>query len=98
MGDIPDNELAEILERRCGIAPSYAKKLVATMRELQRRRQVSHWEAPAGCFEHKRVALLWQCAQICQLLCWVWQRTCKHTHKVCQVWLQVCMVAVMILS
>jgi midasin (ATPase involved in ribosome maturation) len=30
-----------ILEKRCAIAPSYAAKLVATMRELQRRRQVT---------------------------------------------------------
>lgn len=40
VGDIPDGELATILEKRCSIAPSYAAKLVATMRELQRRRQV----------------------------------------------------------
>ena len=39
--DIPDGELAAILEQRCALAPSYAKKLVATMRELQRQRQVS---------------------------------------------------------
>lgn len=36
--DIPDGELAEILEKRCAIAPSYAAKLVAVQRELQRRR------------------------------------------------------------
>jgi len=40
--DIPDNELHVILERRCAIAPSYAAKLVAVMRELQRRRAVSN--------------------------------------------------------
>lgn len=39
--DIPDTELATILEQRCALAPSYAKKLVASMRELQRQRQVS---------------------------------------------------------
>ncbi len=39
MGDIPDTELTTILERRCAIAPSYAAKLIVTMRELQRRRQ-----------------------------------------------------------
>lgn len=39
--DIPDDELAVILENRCGIAPSYAAKLVDVMKELQRRRQVS---------------------------------------------------------
>jgi hypothetical protein len=32
----------EILNKRCGIAPSYASKLVAVMRELQRRRQGSN--------------------------------------------------------
>ena len=37
--DIPDGELATILHRRCDVAPSYAAKMVATMRELQRQRQ-----------------------------------------------------------
>lgn len=41
--DIPDSELASILEQRCALAPSYSKKLVASMRELQRQRQVSFW-------------------------------------------------------
>ncbi len=41
VGDIPDTELANILQERCALAPSYAVKLVAVMRELQRRRQVS---------------------------------------------------------
>ena len=38
--DIPDGELATILHRRCNVAPSYAAKMIATMRELQRQRQV----------------------------------------------------------
>ena len=42
VGDIPDTELATILQERCALAPSYATKLVAVMRELQRRRQVCH--------------------------------------------------------
>lgn len=40
--DIPDNELHIILEKRCKIAPSYSVKLVAAMRELQRRRSISN--------------------------------------------------------
>ncbi|GAB4814206.1 hypothetical protein N2152v2_001252 [Parachlorella kessleri] len=40
--DIPDTELITILEKRCAIAPSYASKLVAVMRELQRRRASSN--------------------------------------------------------
>ena len=40
VGDIPDAELAIILQQRCALAPSYSTKLVAVMRELQRRRQV----------------------------------------------------------
>ena len=40
VGEIPDAELANILQERCALAPSYAAKLVAVMRELQRRRQV----------------------------------------------------------
>jgi midasin (ATPase involved in ribosome maturation) len=37
--DIPESELETILEKRCGIPLSYAKKLVAVMLELQRYRQ-----------------------------------------------------------
>jgi midasin len=40
--ELPDSELAEILHKRCGIAPTYAAKMVAVMRELQRRRQRSN--------------------------------------------------------
>ncbi len=39
VGDIPDSELAHILQQRCALAPSYSAKLVAVMRELQRLRQ-----------------------------------------------------------
>lgn len=42
MDDIPDDELHEIVEKRCAVAPSYAKKMIAVMRELQRRRSVSN--------------------------------------------------------
>lgn len=38
-GDVPKEELQEILTKRCQIAPSYAKKTVAVFLELQRRRQ-----------------------------------------------------------
>ena len=48
VGDIPEPELAEILEKRCAIAPSYAAKLVAVMRELERRRQVTCLPLAAG--------------------------------------------------
>lgn len=40
--DIPDQELAEILEGRCSIPRSFASKMVTVMRELQRRRQTSN--------------------------------------------------------
>ena len=40
--ELPDTELGEILGKRCGIAPSYATKMVAVMRELQRRRQAAN--------------------------------------------------------
>eukprot|EP01132_Coremiostelium_polycephalum_P002326 gene2326-2870_t len=39
--DIPENELEEILSKRCALPPSYCKKLVAIMRELQLNRQGS---------------------------------------------------------
>lgn len=37
--DVPQDELETILCQRCKIAPSYASKIVAVFRELQRRRQ-----------------------------------------------------------
>ena len=39
VGDIPDDELRIILNKRCAVAPSYAAKIVEVMRELQRRRR-----------------------------------------------------------
>ncbi len=39
--DLPDEELQEILQKRCDLAPSYSAKLVEVMRDLQRRRQSS---------------------------------------------------------
>jgi midasin len=39
--DIPEDELITILEKRCGIPPSYCQKMVAVMKELQKRRQRS---------------------------------------------------------
>lgn len=40
VGDLPDSELETILQQRCALAPSYAKKLVSAMRDLYRTRQV----------------------------------------------------------
>lgn len=40
--DIPDEELHEIIEKKCLIAPSYSKRMISVMRELQRRRSVSN--------------------------------------------------------
>lgn len=40
VGDLPDSELEYILQQRCALAPSYAKKLVSVMRDLYRTRQV----------------------------------------------------------
>lgn len=39
--DIPEHEVEVILEKRCELPPSYCKKLVAVMVELQRHRQSS---------------------------------------------------------
>lgn len=39
IGELPDNELATILETRCPIPRSYCQRLVHIMRELRRRRQ-----------------------------------------------------------
>ncbi|KAJ0755641.1 putative von Willebrand factor, type A, AAA+ ATPase domain, midasin, midasin, AAA lid domain 7 [Helianthus annuus] len=39
--EIPQNELITILEKRCKIAPTYAKKMIDVMKDLQLRRQSS---------------------------------------------------------
>lgn len=39
--DIPEDELIEILEKKCKIPRSYAKKMIEVMKELQLRRQKS---------------------------------------------------------
>ncbi|MQL83110.1 hypothetical protein Taro_015596, partial [Colocasia esculenta] len=39
--EIPENELAEILEKRCKIPLSYAKKMIEVMKDLQLHRQKS---------------------------------------------------------
>ncbi|KAK2975328.1 hypothetical protein RJ640_013841 [Escallonia rubra] len=39
--EIPQDELSEILEKRCKVPESYAKKMVAVMKELQLHRQSS---------------------------------------------------------
>ena len=39
VGEIPDDELVTMLNKRCGVADSRAVKMVAVMRELQRRRK-----------------------------------------------------------
>jgi midasin len=39
VGEIPDPELVTMLNKRCGVAESRALKMVAVMRELQRRRK-----------------------------------------------------------
>ncbi|WFD33761.1 hypothetical protein MCUN1_000578 [Malassezia cuniculi] len=38
-GDVPQDELATILTRRCSVAPSYAERIVNVFVELQRRRE-----------------------------------------------------------
>ncbi|KAH9296173.1 hypothetical protein KI387_039761, partial [Taxus chinensis] len=40
--DIPGEELCMILEKRCEVPPSYARKMVEVMRDLQRHRQSSN--------------------------------------------------------
>ncbi|KAG8831558.1 hypothetical protein FRC17_002942, partial [Serendipita sp. 399] len=37
--DVPQPELEQIIRERCGIAPSYAQRIVSVFRELQTRRQ-----------------------------------------------------------
>ncbi|KAF7800661.1 midasin [Senna tora] len=41
VGEIPDDELSTILEKRCEIPQTYAKKMVEVMKDLQLRRQSS---------------------------------------------------------
>jgi hypothetical protein len=60
VGDIPDGELATILEGRCALAPSYAAKLVAVMRALQRRRQARALRASLPAAAVPRMLQGWQ--------------------------------------
>ena len=52
VGDIPDGELAIILELRCEIAPSHAAKLVDVLRTLERHRQVGLGSSADGMADH----------------------------------------------
>ena len=38
VGDIPEDELITIIEKRCGLPPSYCKRMVSVMKDLQKRR------------------------------------------------------------
>ena len=59
VGDIPDDELRIILNKRCSIAPSYAAKIVEVMRELQRRRRASRAFAGKDGFVTARDLFRW---------------------------------------
>lgn len=58
-GDVPKEELAEILTKRCQIAPSYAKKTVAVFLELQRRRQAGRVFEQKNAFATLRDLFRW---------------------------------------
>jgi midasin len=58
-GDVPKEELEEILCRRCQIAPSYAKKTVAVFLELQRRRQAGRVFEAKNAFATLRDLFRW---------------------------------------
>lgn len=57
--DIPDTELHVILEQRCKIAPSHARKMTEVMRELQRRRLASNMFAGRHGFITPRDLFRW---------------------------------------
>jgi len=59
MGDIPPGELVSILERRAGLAPSYAKTMVATMKALRRRRNAGNLFMGQDGFMTPRDLLRW---------------------------------------
>jgi midasin len=59
VGDIPDDELRIILNKRCAVAPSYAAKIVEVMRELQRRRRASRAFAGKDGFVTARDLFRW---------------------------------------
>ena len=59
VGDIPDDELRIILNKRCSVAPSYAAKIVEVMRELQRRRRASRAFAGKDGFVTARDLFRW---------------------------------------
>ena len=59
VGDIPDDELRIILNKRCSVAPSYAANIVEVMRELQRRRRASRAFAGKDGFVTARDLFRW---------------------------------------
>ena len=57
--DVPQAELETILHQRCRIAPSYAQRIVAVFRELQKRRQASRVFESRGSFATLRDLFRW---------------------------------------
>ena len=57
--DIPHEELKEMIEKRCKIAPSRAEKIVQVMQELHRRRQCSNIFAGRKAFVTPRDLFRW---------------------------------------
>lgn len=56
---VPDRELATIIERRCGVAPSHAAALVAVQHELILRRSAQNFLAGKHGFITPRDLLRW---------------------------------------
>jgi midasin len=57
--DIPHEELKEMIEKRCKVAPSRAEKIVHVMQELHRRRQCSNVFAGRKAFVTPRDLFRW---------------------------------------
>jgi len=65
IGDIPDEELKVILNKRCEIAPSYCVKLVESMRELQGLRRGSRAFAGKDGYITARDLFRWAKQKVC---------------------------------
>lgn len=78
--DIPEEEIGEILENRCKISASYAKKMVEVMRDLQLHRQNSNVFAGKHGFITPRDLFRW--ANRVRFFASLAEVTLKHRYEV----------------
>ncbi len=106
VGEIPDSELVTMLNKRCGVADSRAKMMVAVMRELQRRRKNANILAGKYGFITPRDLFRWaerhrdadtssmdSCAIAGVMLLLHTSHVTRHTSQVSCCWAKLCATA-----